>query len=60
MNRAMAFIMTLSIALGLVLPVSAATTASEVAQMQTALSGLRVITVILAAICLLVLIYKVI
>ena len=45
--------------MGLALPASAATTAAEVAQMQNAISGLRVIAVILAAIFLLVLILKI-
>ena len=59
MKRALAMMMALSVALSLALPVSAATTAAEVAQMQNAISGLRVITVILAGVFLLVLILKI-
>ena len=59
MKRALAILMALSVALSLALPASAATTATDVAQMQNAISGLRVIAVMLAAIFLLVLILKI-
>ena len=59
MKKAFSILLVFSIILGLAVPVSAAAEQSDVAQLQQAISSLRVITVILAAIFLFVVTLKI-
>ena len=58
-KRVIAFLLVISIALGLSIPVSAASEQAEFEQLSRALSGLRMITVILAAIFAITLLLKI-